>query len=325
MMKMKNGLASSMLAAMLLMGAFAPAQASERASDEAVQSEVETLRTDVHAMSRAQTELLSLIDRLERRIQDMEQEEKRRKTAIPAPTDRALVHPSPQSSVNYTQDAINAQGQSTMVFTYAPDHLYKIYCRRGYLTDLAFRKGEVISFVGGGDTAGWSVSATTVDGTPHLYIKPVVETSTTNLVVTTNKRSYQLILHTSDWYNPMVTWTYGAEDDAIYRAAEQKEQSLRIGTLAVTNVESLDFGYRVRGASGEYRPKMVFSDGTRVFLKYDQLPRHQPPIFVQEMGQKQMTLVNYRQKGDCYIIEVPFEKAQLRVTERDTITIEHRK
>ena len=49
------------------------------------------------------------------------------------------------------------------------------------------------------------------------------------------------------------------------------------------------------------------------------------PVLVQEMGQKQMTLVNYRQKGDCYIIEVPFEKAQLRVTERDTITIEHRK
>ena len=38
-----------------------------------------------------------------------------------------------------------------------------------------------------------------------------------------------------------------------------------------------------------------------------------------------MTLVNYRQKDDCYIIEVPFDVAQLRVSERDTVTIEHRK
>ena len=323
MMKMNTRASAALLTALLVTGFVLPAHAAE--SKESVQREVDDLRSDVHAMSLTQTEILSLLDRLESRLHGIEREDMDRQAKAPTPSSQSLVHPGGQNHVSYTQDAINAQGHSTMVFSYAPEQLYKIYCRRGYLTDLAFRKGEVISFVGGGDTAGWSVSATTVDGTPHLYIKPVVETSTTNLVITTNKRSSQLILHTSDWYNPMVTWTYGAEDDAIYRAAEQKEQSLRIGTLAVTNVESLDFGYRVRGASGEYRPKMVFSDGTRVFLKYDQLPRHQPPIFVQEMGQKQMTLVNYRQKGDCYIIEVPFEKAQLRVTERDTITIEHRK
>jgi len=58
-----------------------------------------------------------------------------------------------------------------------------------------------------------------VDGVPHIYIKPVVETSTTNMIITTNKRSYQLILNTSNWYNPMVTWNYGYEEESAVNSA----------------------------------------------------------------------------------------------------------
>lgn len=324
MMKMNTRASAALITALLVTGFVLPA-AHAAEGKESVQMEVDDLRSDVHAMSLTQTEILSLLDRLESRLQGIEREDLDRQTKAPAPSSQSLVHPGSQNDVSYTQDAINAQGHSTMVFSYVPEHLYKIYCRRGYLTDLAFRKGEMISFVGGGDTAGWSVSTTTVDGTPHLYIKPVVETSTTNLIVTTNKRSYQLLLHTSDWYNPMVTWTYGMEDTAILRAEDQREHSLRTGALDVTSVEALDFDYRIKGKSQEYRPKMVFSDGVRVYLKFDRLPRQQVPIFVKEPGKQQMILVNYRQKDDCYIIEVPFEKAQLRVTERDIVTIEHRK
>ena len=324
-MRMKTRASAAFLTTILVMGVVLPASAAEDASKKAIQRGGDDLRLDLHAVSLTQTEILSMLDRLESRLQGMEKDGDAKHAETPAPTARALVHPGERNQVSYTQDAINAQGHSTMVFSYAPEHLYKIYCRRGYLTDLAFRKGEVISFVGGGDTAGWSVAATTVDGTPHLYIKPVVETSTTNLIVTTNKRSYQLLLHTSDWYNPMVTWTYGMEDAALIRAEDQREQSLRTGALDVTSVEALDFNYRIKGKQSEYRPKLVFSDGTRVYLKFDKLPRQQVPIFVKEPEKQQMTLVNYRQKDDCYIIEVPFDVAQLRVSERDTVTIEHRK
>ena len=37
-----------------------------------------------------------------------------------------------------------------------------------------------------------------------------------------------------------------------------------------------------------------------------------------------MTLINYHQKDNYYIIETPFEKAQLRVNEHENITIEHK-
>ena len=69
---------------------------------------------------------------------------------------------------------------------------------------------------------------------------------------------------------------------------------------------------------------MVFSDGMRVYLKFAKLPQRQVPIFVQEQGNRMMTLINYHQKDNYYIIETPFEKAQLRVNEHENITIEHK-
>ena len=286
--------------------------------------EIGELRDSIYAVSMSQTEILNLIDRLNARLDRYEQEQERVRVAVPAPTSGALVHPAPASHVNDTQDAVNAQGNATMVFTYAPEQLYKIYCRRGYLTDLAFRKGETIQFVGGGDTAGWAVSSATVDGIPHLYIKPVVEVSTTNLIVTTNKRSYQLIVHSADWYNPMVSWTYATEDHQDMLRSEQKNEAARTAAVHATDVESLDFSYKVKGKNAEYRPETVFSDGMRVYLKFNKLPQRQVPIFIQEKGSRMMTLVNYQQKDNYYIIDAPFERAQLRVSEHENVTIEHK-
>ena len=286
--------------------------------------EIGELRDSIYAVSMSQTEILNLIDRLNARLDRYEQEQERVRVAVPAPTSGALVHPAPASHVNDTQDAVNAQGNATMTFAYAPNQLYKIYCRRGYLTDLAFRKGETIQFVGGGDTAGWAVSSATVDGIPHLYIKPVVEVSTTNLIVTTNNRSYQLIVHRADWYNPMVSWTYATEDHQDMLRSEQKNEAARTAAVHATDVESLDFSYKVKGKNAEYRPETVFSDGMRVYLKFNKLPQRQVPIFIQEKGSRMMTLVNYQQKDNYYIIDAPFERAQLRVSEHENVTIEHK-
>ena len=286
--------------------------------------ELNDLRNSIYAVSTSQTQIMDILDRLRERLDGYEREQEMVRLAVPAPTDRALVNPAPASYVNDTQDAVNAQGNSTMTFAYSPTQLYKIYCRRGYLTDLEFRKGETIQFVGGGDTAGWAVSSATVDGVPHLYIKPVVEVSTTNLIVTTDKRSYQLIIHSADWYNPMVTWTYAAEDRQNMLRTQQKEEALRTTSVNVSSVENLDFSYKVKGKNAEYRPEMVFSDGMRVYLKFKKIPQRQVPIFIQEKENRMMTLINYQQKDDYYIIDAPFDKAQLQVSEHENITIEHK-
>ena len=93
----------------------------------AVASEVDDLRSDIQSVNLTQTQILNILDRLENRLHELEQEQEREYKAIPAPSSYSLVNPAPGNErVSYTQDAINSQGNSTMVFTYAPEQLSKI-------------------------------------------------------------------------------------------------------------------------------------------------------------------------------------------------------
>ena len=266
-------------------------------------SSLDEINKKISELNKQQEQLLKLIERLESLERNIDSAER-------------LVKPS-TSRVNYTQDAVNSQGNSTMTFHYAPNQLYKIYCRVGYLTDLSLKRGEKINFIGGGDTAAWAVNSTTVDGVAHVYIKPTVETSTTNLIITTNKRSYQLILNTSEWYNPMVTWTYGVE--------EVEEQNLQIAKDEQTiqqnfSTENLNFGYKISGKS-EVKPSIIFDDGEKIYIKFDKLPKKLPTLFIKERGKKGVMMANYSIKGNSYVLERLADEMELRNSDKEVIKI----
>lgn len=234
-----------------------------------------------------------------------------------------LVNPGGQGSdVSYTQDAVNSQGNSMMVFSYSPNQMYKVYCRRGFITDMSFKKGEKISYVGGGDTAGWSISKTTVDGVEHLLVKPVVETGTTNFFIATNKHTYQVIVNSADWYNPMVTWVYGEE--AIQENLLEKEKNERVvtGLVNAASLTDMDFNYEVSGRGN--KPTMIFSDGEKTYIKFSKANKKQLPIFIKGKNKKEMSLVNYTIKDNYFIIDKVFDVAQIRESDTDIVTIKHK-
>lgn len=234
-----------------------------------------------------------------------------------------LVNPGGQGSdVSYTQDAINSQGNSTMVFSYSPNQLYKIYCRMGFITDLVFKKGETINYVGGGDTAGWSISRTSVDGVEHLLVKPVVETGTTNFFIATDKHTYQLIVNSSDWYNPIIKWTYGQENIAENLLEKKKNERVVTGNINVSNITDMDFNYIVSGNGN--KPELIFSDGEKTYLKFKNIKNKQVPIFIRAKNRKEMSLVNYTVKDNYYIIDKVFDMAQIRESDTDIVTIKHK-
>lgn len=233
-----------------------------------------------------------------------------------------LVNPGGQGSdVSYTQDAVNSQGNSTMVFSYSPNQLYKIYCRMGFITDLVFKKGETINYVGGGDTAGWSISKTNVDGVEHLLVKPVVETGTTNFFIATDKHTYQLIVNSSNWYNPMVKWVY---EETITENLLEKKKNERVitGNVNVSNITDMDFNYVASGNGN--KPELIFSDGEKTYLKFKSIKNKQVPIFVRAKNRKEMSLVNYTVKDNYYIIDKVFDVAQIRESDKDIVTIKHK-
>lgn len=278
--------------------------------------------TDLEAELRAQSDLqLELMQLLESRYRasynDYDDNSSR----------RALVNPVPYgNTVSYTQDAANAQGNSTMTFSYAPDQLYKIYCRTGYLTDIELKKGEQISFVGGGDTSSWAVNATTVNGVPHIYVKPVVQSSTTNLIITTNKRSYQLILTVSDWYNPMVRWSYGLEDAQTAILQNAKDEQTIVADLDVVSIDKLHSSYKVSVKGNDsYKPEMIFDDGAKTIIRMNKGVKRLPALFIREPGKKELSLANFKTKDNCYIIDRIIDRAELRYGESDIVRIERKK
>jgi len=277
-----------------------------------VNSRIDELNQKFKEQQEMQEKIISLLERLE------SSKVKGASDEIPAYNPAALVNPSSRR-VSYTQDGANSQDNSTVVFKYAPNQLYKIYCRVGYLTDLSLKKGETISFVGGGDTSAWAVEKAVVDGVPHIYIKPVVETSTTNLIITTNKRSYQLILNTSNWYNPMVTWNYGYEEESAVNFWNEQNTVSGIGG----NVESLNFNYKISGESGS-KPIAVFDDGEKTILKFNSLPKRLPSIFVKNKGKKGISMVNYQIRNNCYILDRVADEIELRISDKEIIKIKHK-
>lgn len=289
---------------------------------EALMGHIDNLQKEIDSQGAAQDRLAGALDKLEKLLDD-----KNKQSAKPAAqavnyTASVLVNPGP-STVSYTQDAKNAQGNSTVTFVYAPNQLYKIYCRAGYLTDITLKKGEKINFVGGGDTSGWAVNSASVDGVAHLYIKPATQTGapSTNLIITTDKRSYQLLLTASDWYNPMVTWSYADDEKAMTQGIERST----IGQLSASSADSLHFNYKVSGKGDDsLKPTTVFDDGEKVFLKFSRMPKTLPALFVKERGHRNLSLVNFVTKGDCYVIDRLFDRAELRFGDQDIVTIEHK-
>lgn len=311
---------------------------------QALNEQIATMKKQLEEQTEQSNRLMKLIESLEnaekerkaqeearQKLAKEKQEEARqqRKSAVRGAYEEApdygsgvLVNPGPVGNLNYTQDAQNAQGKSTVTFAYAPNQMYKIYCRVGFLTDIVLKKGEKVSFVGGGDTASWALDSSTIDGATHIYIKPTVDTSATNLIINTNKRSYHILLNTSESYNPMVRWSYGQEDKLeVMQKQEADEKAI---TSSVNgNLDSLNFNYSINGPSN-LKPEMVFDDGEKTFVRFKSNSSRIPTLFIKEMGKKEASLANYKIKDKTYIIDRLVKEIELRFSEDETVKIKRK-
>ena len=288
----------------------------KKLKESKTQKEIQDVNSRIEKLNQ---KILDQEELQERIMELLEKMENANRMTVNSNNGSALVNPNQGQKFSYTQDAANSQDNSTVIFKYAPNQLYKIYCRVGYLTDLAMKKGETITFVGGGDTSAWALEKATVDGVAHIYIKPTVETSTTNLIITTNKRSYQLILNTSDWYNPMVAWNYGYEDQSENNFLEEKNE---VGNIN-GNVETLNFKYKIVGKCD--RKLMVFDDGEKTIVKFEKMPKNLPSVFVRNKGKKGLNLVNYKFRNNCCILDRVADEIEIMVTDKEIIKIKSQK
>lgn len=205
------------------------------------------------------------------------------------------------------------------VYPYTKGALYQVYAAISQVTDITLEAGEKLVAVSAGDTVRWVVGDTTsgegISAQVHILVKPVGAGLETNLVITTDRRTYHLELRSSDkTYMASVSWTYPASQLLALKGQQSLTEAAG-ATIADTgvNLEQLRFRYRLEG-DAPWKPRQVFDDGAKVYIQFPSglAQSEAPPLFVIDPDGKP-ALVNYRVRGTTYIVDRLFAAAELRL------------
>lgn len=235
-----------------------------------------------------------------------------RQTTVAAANRLATIEPAAQGFLNAVQ-----------VYPFAEGAIYHVITAPGRVTDIALQPGETLVAVASGDTVRWVIGDTTSGGggdgsgpekRTHILVKPFSAGLATNLVITTDRRSYHIAL-TSIPRTAMaaLSWTYPQDAlIALKRAAAEAQAAAPVA--AGIAVEQLHFNYAVSGDKPAWRPLRAFDDGRQTFIEFSATlgVGEAPPIFLLDTkGEAQ--LVNYRVKGRFYVVDRIFDIAELRL------------
>jgi type IV secretion system protein VirB9 len=210
-------------------------------------------------------------------------------------------------------------------YDYAPGIVYTAVTSPGYVTTITLRPGEKLITAAAGDTTRWIVdSVESGSGQSEqtlLLLKPRKAGLQTNLLITTDQRIYTLDLTSvnSGTYHTMIAWNYPFGDLVMIRGQLADRQVAAQATLASgLDLSKSNFNYLIlRQRDSEtpaWCPLRAFDDGRKTYIQFP--PKvtvtEAPPLFV--LGRNgDAQLVNYRVKGDWYIVDRLFEKAELRI------------
>ena len=153
-----------------------------------------------------------------------------------------------------------------------------------------------------------------------MVIKPSKPDLHTNLILTTNERTYFLDLESrpGDQYQNAIRWNYPQElIAATINKTAQMNHERQETALSGVDLDNLNYGYRVETEEGNtpsWLPREVFDDGNKTYINFpDALGTMQaPPLYIRT-NDGQADLVNYRVKGHFYIVDRLFDRAELRL------------
>jgi len=219
----------------------------------------------------------------------------------------ARVPPSREGYINAIQ-----------VWPYADGALYQVYTSPGRITVITLQQGEELVTVSAGDTVRWIVGDTASGSGSSLrvniLVKPTRVRLKTNLVITTNRRTYLLELSsTPQAWMASVSWDYPKDRMlALQKQAQQAQAAAPVDSGL--SLEQIKFRYAITGDSPPWKPLRAFDDGERVYIQFPAgiAQGELPPLFV--IGQQgDGQLVNYRFRSPYYVVDRLFGAAELRL------------
>jgi type IV secretion system protein VirB9 len=230
-------------------------------------------------------------------------------SSVAAANRKAVREPSREAWLNAVQ-----------VYDWADGALYRLYTAPERVSEIALEPGEALISVAAGDTVRWVIGDTTsgtgVARRTHVLVKPTTAGLSTNLVISTDRRVYHVLLEsTAGAAMASISWSYPR--DALKALDRFPDTATAPETIAGISMDRLDFNYVIEGDNPPWRPLRAFDDGSQVFIEFpaDLGQGEAPPLFVSGEGGTS-ELVNYRQRGRYYVVDRLFAAAELRLGER---------
>ncbi|QEX23321.1 P-type conjugative transfer protein TrbG [Hypericibacter adhaerens] len=204
------------------------------------------------------------------------------------------------------------------IYPWSEGALYQVYTAPGQITDIALEPGESLTGSGpiaAGDTARWIIgdteSGSGVTRRVHVLVKPTRPDITTNLVVTTDRRTYMIELRAgANPYMPAVAWAY-PQPPASQRQAIP-------ATPVIPATAARNYRYALSGDNPPWRPVAVYDDGRRVYVEFPRgiVQGEMPPLFV--IGSEgELQIANSRIYQNILIVDRLFGAAELRLGSGD--------
>lgn len=207
---------------------------------------------------------------------------------------------------------------AVQVYPFSDGAIYHVLTAPGQVTDIALQPREVLGAVAAGDTVRWVIGDTTSGSgetkRTHVLVKPFSAGLATNIIITTDRRTYHLALSSAE-RSAMValSWTYPQDQLIVLKAAEDRTRAAQPVATGLS-VDQLHFDYVISGDQPAWRPLRAFDDGRQTFIEFPASfgTGEAPPLFlVDARGAAQ--LVNYRVQGRYYVVDRLFERAELRL------------
>ena len=200
------------------------------------------------------------------------------------------------------------------VFPHSEGALYQVYAAPGQITNIALEPGERLTGDGpiaAGDTARWIIGDTTSGlgrtSRVHILVKPTRSDISTNLVISTDRRTYLVELRATDAaYMPSVAWSYP-------RVRSQPRPPAMAPPI-IPPAAQRRYRYTLEGDTPPWRPQTVFDDGRRVYVVFPRgiVQGEMPPLFVIGAG-GDAQIVNTRIHRNILIVDRLFAAAELRL------------
>jgi P-type conjugative transfer protein TrbG len=200
----------------------------------------------------------------------------------------------------------------------------KVTCAPLRACVIALEPGEVVLGKASGDAERWLVDQTaTGQGgrTALIVVKPIACNLVTNLVVSTDRRVYDVSLVSAPCaggaggaaaeYTRMVRFYY--PDSLVTRAQTSGAAAILAASEDVARPEDLRFGYSVKADKrARWAPVAVYDDGVHTYIRLPDELAHGPlPILRALTERGAPELVNYAVVGNGFVTDRVVERAEL--------------